>query len=155
MQQRAISIWNIETQRGLSVSGRPCCCSATLTWGISPLYCRSCRALFGKNLKNPSLLHCWMCCNCLLTTRLCAQVQSIKTCIIGEGKNMRGGVSQVSRRHCKEEQAACPSPSMDPAASPPWPHSVSAPASPAERELLHMHRCQYVRTHLLGRSSRV
>lgn len=42
----------------------------------------------------------------------------------------------------------------DPCSNAPTTHKLS-PESPAERKLLHMHGSQYVRTYLLGRSSRV
>lgn len=145
------SVWNIftdETWTVLSVSGRPCYCKASATWRISTLTVMYTEHCFVKREKSISAALLDILCLCVLTAGLGAQRRMHylwREC-------MR--FSQVSR--CwKEAHATCPSPSMVPAAPHPTTALFLCSVNPVERELLHMHRSQYVQTHPLGGSSRV
>lgn len=108
------------------------------------------------NKKNPSPLHCWTSCICVSSQPGHEHRHSIQRCMHYLWKEMDKVFSSESLlkgwAHCISFSINGPCSSIT--STPNQLHSFSAQASPAESELLHMHRTQYIWTYLHGGSSR-
>lgn len=129
------------------IAAKPLC-----LWRISPLTVMYIEHCFLKRYKFISAALLDILCLCVLTTGSWAQTQTAKMHVLSP----KGMDEVFSSESLLKRRAHCMSLSVNgPCSSTPLPHFFSAPASPAGRKLLHMHRSQYVQTYPFGGSSRV